>query len=424
MSRVFITFVGSHDFTQNNNGPMEQLIKYLKPSDIYIFITSGYIQRFREKGLEEYYKSLSPQNIEFIYTDIENPTNSEEIASKISPKIDSINKYILKNKYQGFLNLTSGTPAIISVLSLFAITGQLNRTFGLYAPNPEYDNKIKTNSLDFYKNAFAYQTIKNLINQYDYIAVEDFIKKNKMLPKLNDSQEFKIIVNFTKNRVISNFEDAEKIYKNNDFLHEFKFEKPTNLYAKSVECLMSAEVSERAKDIFQTTLKLGIIRENITSFLLQKILHKKQIDIVETKKVKDSEMKFLKKDVLEQKYPEIIEYLENELNKSSSINKKIDLDRELNSFLEGLLLKYFITNECNMTLDTIQTKLNNLEKLKKERNNIAHTINAPYYDENWKNNIKEILINTAIYLNYPEPRFDDYKHINKKLLQILKSMLN
>ena len=424
MSRVLISFVGSHDLTQNNNGPIEQLIKYIKPKTTYIFITSEYAENFQNNDLEKYYNSIYSQEIHYIYTNIKNPTNTEEIASNISDKIDKINEYILENKYQGFLNLTSGTPAILSVLSLFAITGQLNRTMGLYAPNPKYDTNVRTNSLDYYKNSFAYQTIKNLINQYDYTAIEDFIKRNKILPKLNECQEFKETIKFAKNRVISNFELAEEIYNKNDFLHYLNYHKPTDLYTKSIECLMSAKISERVNDIFQTTLKLGIIRENITSFLLQKILKQNHIDILEIVKNKDNETKVLKKEVLESEYPEIVEYLNEEIKKSSSRNKKIDLNRELNSFLEGLLLNYFITNEDNTLLNNIQKELNKLEQLKKIRNSLAHTINAPYYDERWMNSIKKILIYIAKYLNYPEPHFTDYQEINKYLLKILKQTIN
>ena len=421
MSRVLITFVGSHDLIKNNNGPIEQIIKFLKPSNTYIFITSEYIDKFKTEKLEEYYKSLIEQNINVIYTDITNPTDTEEVANNISNKIDEINTFILENKYQGFLNLTSGTPAILSVLSLFAITGQLNRTMGLYAPNPKFDNSIRMNSLDYYKNSFAYQTIKNLINQCDYTAVEDFLKKNKILPKLNASQDFNVLISFAKNRAISNFDLAKELHDKHKIIQEFDYKKPENLYSKAIESLMSADISARNNDIFQTTLKLGIIRENIVGFLLQKILSKKQIDIIEIKKNGE---KRLKKDILETKYPEIIEYLQEKLTQSTSTIKVIDLNRELNSFLESYLIEYFINKENDKNLDIILKELYKLEKLRKERNNLAHTINSPNYDKNWITSLKKIIINTAKYLNYPEPTFDDYKEINKELLKILKQTLN
>lgn len=421
MSRVLITFVGSHDLIKNNNGPIEQIIKFLKPSNTYIFITSEYIDKFKTEKLEEYYKSLIEQNINVIYTDITNPTDTEEVANNISNKIDEINTFILENKYQGFLNLTSGTPAILSVLSLFAITGQLNRTMGLYAPNPKFDNSIRMNSLDYYKNSFAYQTIKNLINQCDYTAVEDFLKRNKILPKLNASQDFNVLISFAKNRAISNFDLAKELHDEHKIIQEFDYKKPENLYSKAIESLMSADISARNNDIFQTTLKLGIIRENIVGFLLQKILSKKQIDIIEIKKNGE---KRLKKDILETKYPEIIEYLQEKLTQSTSTIKVIDLNRELNSFLESYLIEYFINKENDKNLDIILKELYKLEKLRKERNNLAHTINSPNYDKNWILSLKKIIINIAIYLNYPEPTFDDYKEINKELLKILKQTLN
>ena len=185
---------------------------------------------------------------------------------------------------------------------------------------------------------------------------------------------------------------------------------------------MSADISARNNDIFQTTLKLGIIRENITSFLLQEILKQKQIDIIENNNNKDG-VKTLKKDILETEYPEIVKYLNDRLSKSESRNKTIDLDRELNSFLEGLLLEYFIKNEDNVELKIIQKELNKLEQLKKIRNSLAHTINFQYYDENWINSIKKILKNIAKYLEYPEPQFDNYKEINVTLLEILKQAI-
>ena len=420
MSRVLITFVGSHDLTKNNNGPIEQLINYIKPTATYIFITSEYIEKFQNSKLEEYYNSLSKQNVNYILTDIKNPTDAEEIATAISDKISEINEYILENKYQGFLNLTSGTPAILSVLSLFAITGQLNRTMGLYAPNPKYDNIIRTNSLDYYKNSFAYQTIKNLINQCDYTAIEDFLKRNKILPKLNNSQEFKELTSFAKNRLISNFEQAEDLYKKFDFLQKYNYKKTNNLYHKARESLMSAEISDRNNDIFQTTLKLGIIRENMVSFLLKELLVKNNIDIIETS---SNEERRLKKDILETVYPEILEYLQEKLCTSTSKNKKLDLNRELNSFIEMYLLEYFINKENNELLNIIQKEFYKLEQLKKERNNLAHTINPPKYNTNWINSIKKILINIAKYLEYPEPQFGDYKEINNDLLKILKQTL-
>lgn len=425
MSRVLITFVGSHD-KKDNNGPIEQLLRYIKPSKIYVFTTKDFYTSFCDDRMENYYKNIIDCEIEIIKTDIENPTDAEEISNKVSEKIAEINSYILENKYQGFLNLTSGTPTILSVLSLFAITGQLNRTMGLYAPNPKFDNKIKQNSLDYYKNSFAYKTIKDLINTHNYIGVEEFLKKNKILPKLSENIAFKELVSFAKNRAICNYEEAHKIYEESEYLKKYEYNVPKNLYEKAVECLMSAKIAEINKDYFQATLKLGIIRENLVSFLLREILKEEEMDIIEIKKIekrkKEDCVAFLRGDEIREKYPEILEFLKKKMTKENGETKEIDLNREMNSFVEGLLLEYFIKEDKD--LGKIQTELYSLEQLKSQRNTIAHTINFPIYKEQWAKNIEKIIIYISEYLEVEKPNLNKYKEINEDLLFLLKKSIN
>ena len=429
MSRyVLISFIGSHDLTPGKNGAVEQLINYLKPRKTYLFLTDDYKKEFYQNNLKEYYNSLLTEELEIIDTDIKNPTDFEEIAKNISDKTEEINNYILENKLAGFLNLTSGTPAILSVLSLFAITGQLNRTMGLYAPNPQYDNKIKTNSLDYYKNSFAYKTVKKLINTCNYSAVESFLKTEKnILPKLEGNIEFTELVNFAKNRANCAFDEAYKISEKSEYLKKYNYNPPRNLFEKSVECLMSARISEMNKDYFQTVLKLGIIRENLVSFLLDKILNSKGYNIIETKQCQNRKeedcIRFLSENKLNEQCPQIKEYLENKMQSSDSANKKIDYDRELNSFLEGMILEYFLTQD-EFAKYPIQKELYKLEGLKKQRNELAHTINAPKYNINWQKSIEAIINLTAQYLGYNQQDLNVYKEINTDLLKILKKALN
>ena len=42
MSRVFVSFVGSHDLGSTINGPIDQLLLYSKPTSIYLFLTKDY----------------------------------------------------------------------------------------------------------------------------------------------------------------------------------------------------------------------------------------------------------------------------------------------------------------------------------------------------------------------------------------------
>ncbi len=426
--RILISFIGSHDLIPGRNGAVEQLINYLKPQKTYLFLTDDYKKEFYQNNLKEYYNSLSTEELEIIDTDIKNPTDFEEIAKNISDKTEEINNYILENKLDGFLNLTSGTPAILSVLSLFAITGQLNRTMGLYAPNPQYDNKIRTNSLDYYKNSFAYKTLKKLINTCNYSAIEAFlVEEKKAIPRLSNNKEFIELIQFAKNRANCTFEEAYKIWEKSEYLKKYNYNPPKNLYEKSIECLMSAKISEMNKDYFQTVLKLGIIRENLVSFLLDKILKSKGFNIIETKQTanrkKDESIKYLNENKLNEQCPEIKEYIENKMQSTESLNKKIDYNRELTSFLEGMILEYFLIQE-EFEKYPIQKELYKLDELKKQRNELAHTINAPKYNINWCKSIETIINLTAQYLGYNPQDLNIYKEINADLLKILKKELN
>ncbi len=429
MSRnILISFIGSHDLTAGKKGPVEQLINYLKPRKTYLFLTKEYKEKFSQKNLKEYYGSLLTEELEVIETDIINPVDYEEITQKISEKIEEINSFMLENKFDGFLNLTSGTPVILSVLSLFAITGKLNRTAGLYAPNPEHDNKIKTNSLDYYKNSFAFKTIKKLINTCSYCAIEALLaEEKKILPKLFENKEFKELISFAKNRSDCAFNEAYKIWEKSEFLKKYNYNEPKNLYEKSIECLMTAKISEMNKDDFQTVLRLGLIRENLLSYLLDKILEAKNLDIIEIKKTKkrkkEESVKLLNENKIKEKCPKLKEYIENKMKNSEGINKKVDYKREVSSFMEGIILEYFLSDE-EFTAYPIQQELYKLEELRTQRNESAHTIKASKYNKNWMRSIEKIIKYTAQYFGFPEPDINIYKKINADLLDILKKTIN
>ena len=76
---------------------------------------------------------------------------------------------------------------------------------------------------------------------------------------------------------------------------------------------------------------------------------------------KKNDVKRFKKEILETKYPEIIKYLQKEFEISKSSNKEFDLNREINSFTEGLLLKCFIKKVllqriCSVAIITYRTR--------------------------------------------------------------------
>ena len=416
--RVLITFVGGHDLTANKNGAIEQLIKYLKPQKVYIFLTKDYEDTFYKNNLQAHYQGMINGDLEVIKTGIENPVDFEEVSVKTAQNISEINEYVIAQKGQAYLNLTSGTPAIISVLALYAITGQLNRAVGMYAPNPQYDNEIKCNALNFYRDSVAYKTVKSLINSMDYIGLTDFIKIKNTFPKLQADKEFINIAEFGRNRILCNFEEADTIYNNSEVLKEMGYSIPKNLYEKAKECYMSAKVSERNNDTFQTIIKLAIVRENLISYLFYESKNAITKELVEFRidnKTKNKKP-YLNKEIMENKYPELRDYLGKKL--------KLDYDRELTALLEWYILEYLIKEKNNPILNNLAKEVNKLEELRGARNEIAHNIKPPRYNPEWAKSIEKIIKYTAEYTEEQEPIFDAYEILNKLILNKLKHLLS
>ena len=413
-NKVLVTFAGSHDLTPNEKAPITRIIKYLKPDRCYLFITTEYEKHFEENDLYSYYKSLTG-DIEFIKSGIDDPTNFEEISSKTSDKIEEISAYVVENKGQAYLNLTSGTPAIISVLSLYAITGLLNRAVGMYAPNTKYDDNIRNNSLEFYKDSVAYKTVKSMINSMDYVGLCNFIENEKGFPKLKQNKEFMDMIRFAKERVLCNFDEAQKIYDDSEYLKKLEFHKPKNLYEKSVECYMSALISERNRDYFQSIIKLAIIRENLMTYLLydsDKSLAKDLVRIdKEINKKKTKYTPRLRKKVMEGKYQDLIDVIKKAFG-------SIDYTREVNATMMYTILCHLIGEDSE--LSGFKRKMVYLEELKGARNEIAHNVAPPRYEHKWMVGTKDMIVELSKYMGLEEPGFDFYEKLNQE--ELLKNL--
>lgn len=417
--RVLITFAGSHDLKPNNRGAIEQLIEYLKPKFVYIFLTKDYCNKFGECDLHAHYSGMVDGELEVIETDIENPTDFAEIASKISSKIDEINTFVKDNKNQAYLNLTSGTPAIISVLSLLAITGQIERAEGVYAPDPTKDTTIKRNTLDFYKDSVAYKTVKSLINSMDYVGLSNFLGTKNNFKKLQDDKDFISAVEFSRERVLCNFEEAEKHYQSTDLLRGLEYKTPTDKFYEAIECFMTAQVAQRHGDMLQTVLKLAIVREMILSYILYGTKDALISDLIELRprsKNNNSLAPYLKEEVLNAKYSDLRVCIEEQLS--------LDVNRDLTSRLENLILNFMADKLENPILKRIKSELFKLEQMVTTRNGIAHAGILNTYNPKWAKSVELIIKLTAEYLGYSEPEFDAYTNLNKILLKRLKQVVN
>ena len=423
MTRHFISFLGSHDLGNIEDGPVLSLLQYLKPTHIYLFITRGYSKSNKVEDLKLYYEKYLSSQIEIIETEIEDPTNHREIFNKISSDIEKINNEANALKSQVFINLNKRTPAIISVLSLLSMTGFINRCTGVYSPNPQFDNVVKTDTLDFYKNSFAYKTLATLINDKEYEATIKFLEQNKILKHLSSDIEFMNILRFTNQRIIGNFDKAREIYQKCELLHKLEYKTPANLYERASEYYISTQAAIKKEDTFQATLKLGIIREILTTFLCQLMLkttYTEEILIYENKEEKSPRFNV---ENLEKYAPDLKAYIMNNHEFSKSITP-FDFSREINAYTESIMLKYLLIKNKTKNLEKINDYFNKLQELKDERNKLAHRLSAPEFKPKWNKYIKEILTLISEEFSYPSPDYTSYEEINKILLDKLKQALN
>lgn len=421
-NRVLISFIGSHDLkreTTKGKGPLEKIINKIRPAKIYLFVTNEYQEEWEKKNLSEYYKDVVQKETDIIlkYVPIDDPSNPKEVVEKIINDIEEINNELIEKKYQGFVNLTSGTPAIISVLSLFATIGTLNRTEGTYAPN--YTEDIKTNSLNFYKNSFAYKIIKTMINSYDYTGLSEFVKNHRILPKLSN-KEFETLVNFAKAKQICDFKEIEKCYNELEDKSIVQYDGYDNLYDKAKICYFGLKSAIRQNDNFQAILKSAIIRENLTTFLLENSLkkyHMEDLIFTENKDTKQEPKKYINtEDVVKDKYKEIFELLEK---------GKIDIKYPIGAFLEGKLIEVIIQYKKDDKLAKILETLEKLDEVRGIRNKLAHEVKTPpSFNKKWLEHIEEAIIKISEYYEFKLLKTDEIEEINKKMTQLLSILIN
>jgi len=261
-------------------------------------------------------------------------------------------------------------------------------------------------------------------NKQDLANNKQYLENNKQyLEKLDDN--FMSMIEFANLRLIGEFEKAGQMYKSNECLKKYKYIVPDNLYERAAEFYNSADIAiTKNGDVFQAVLKLAVIRENMTFYILEKLIKKAyREEIIIT--AADKPARFNGEN-LEKYAKDLKEYIIERHKNGRSVNKEFDFGNEINSYGADFILKFLIEekNPDNKNLKKILTLLNSLEDLKKTRNNMAHTINPPKYNEIWLQRIKKILILTAGEFQEKEPAFDFYKELNNDLTVILQKALN
>lgn len=417
--RILISFVGGNDIN-SDNAAIEQLVKYLKPNEIFLFVTKEF-----ENKIFHFTQKLTLQansKLNIINTNIENPSDQKEIFEKIKEDLNVINLKTIVNKDQGYINLTSGTPDIKCVFSILLALKQFQRFHGIYAPNPKYDNMVRIDDLSFYKSKLCENAIKIFIEKCEYMALLDYISSKEVNLGLNITKEFRLFAEFIYNRFIGNMQKAMNIYEQNPQLQNFtEFSLSNNLFETAKETFYSVEKILKNKDYFQATLKLAVIRENLLKFINDKLLNGYEtIADLSNDDTKENVYKW-NMEKLEKNETELKTFLEEEQLKLKE-NKKYDFNREINAHTDFLILKYLVNQkyENEKTLQNILLNFYSLQKLVKQRNSLAHTLTFGTDEvEKWTKYARNILILIAEYFELSFEKENLYDTLNKNLLKLL-----
>ena len=412
--------MGGHDI-DTDNAAIAQILGNKDFQKVYIFLTKEFEKRFEDSDRLKTYESLSHAEFQTISTGIENPTMQKEIYNKIKKELSGIVDEVKKNKDICFVNLSSGTPDIKSVWSVLIATGELpnDRFCGIYAPNPKYDTTLRIDDLKFYKNSYLYKIIQLFIEKSNYLAISELEKSNKDSFKDITDSDFIDIVNFAKYRSTCDYEEAEKIYKEKNLNNYFEYTSPTNLFEKSCEFWQSAKISHDNNDEFSTTIKLGIIRENILEYLVENLLGYEKIG----KREQENKPYTFDIEKIRKNEPDLEEFLQKKQNNAQTAIKEFNFKSEITAYSNKLILEYLIQNKYSdkKTLKTILNKyINQCDDLPKQRNIAAHTIKKIKYNSDWLPRIETILNLISEYFNISYHPTSVYEGINRTLKEKLK----
>ncbi|GBR75888.1 hypothetical protein NO2_0519 [Candidatus Termititenax persephonae] len=384
-AKVLITFLGGNDIKNfsTDGGAIAQLCNGQFPQGqlrkIIIFVTKEYLQDYENKGLGDYYRKYA--EIQYVpLPTIDDPTNARQIIKALAQSIRDINEDSQMKNCQKYVNLTSGAPAILAVLSLVTSTGFLQNAQPIYSPNPQYSAKksITEGVLDAYTSMSAYIMLKHFIEKSNYQAMSDFLSQNDFAKDII-TKEFRELVEFAKNRICGDFNEAQKSY-HGQWTEEIKYKKPADNFERAYEYYLSAGVANRNRDKSSVILKLGVVRESLQRFMAEKLLAKKfggngYSDLLTTDGIVFDERKIKNN-----------KQLDEWLNQIDWHSKKL-----VSTEIDNKIWRILIKNDDK--LNNINDFLEGLESLRNARNNLAHTIGELKINGTWWKDIENIFEN-------------------------------
>lgn len=459
--KILLTFAGNTDPTRGqHDGPIIHICRYYKPDKIYLILTREMEERdekpynIYERAIKENLKGYNPEIIK-IKTGIKDAHHFDAYFEVIYNVFEEIKKE--NEGAEIYVNITSGTAQMISNLISYYIdatdiniipiqvetyTGQSNassednKTVDKYYKVKErakenLDNNPATRTkriikpdLKKYSRVLIKNQIKKLLEQYEYIASLELLKRDIF----DNNKELSSLLEFAIERKSLN-------KKSNDKLNELDNEKYKNLYYyeqyekkqwyNMVDYFSLANIKQKSGDISGYLLMLEPLISNIYIFILENIMQKKLSSLFRTSISNKGDIE-----------------LKVDLSKlEPKLKKQIEIDLNIRNLKDGgfvsnlvvaSIIKYYLKNNVfkDFNLNYFKNLSETFEKMKEIRNILAHTLTSiSKKDFEYKSKIRIENINKTIIeffekfyksFGYKKEMIDVYDNINKEINKLLK----
>lgn len=283
-------------------GAMLHIIRYYNPSKVYLFYTKEVAQYAKvddrhKRAIRQQHANLwpdeaMPEVAEFIFSDLENPSDFDSINIPYKRCLDKI---IDENPESEILmNISSGTPQMQSTACLIGVTRYKNRSFRLVKVNnpegksgrsqehmqeykdediatlfdnePDAKNRCSEPNVRFFGESMRREQFVKLIRRYDYAGAAELM--NLYSDEYNDSVK-RVVQHMTK-RVTYDYRAADRILKEEDKTSFAYFPVETSDYRKIYEFYMGTYIKYLRKEWNDYLLRLSPLLVNLIEFHLDK----------------------------------------------------------------------------------------------------------------------------------------------------------
>ena len=333
-------------------------------------------------------------------------------------------------EHQLILNLSSGTPQIISALfALNRINDYNTQAIQVATPNKsanrkyeplssedeqrlfdenqdnqkDYENRTIKDEAEKFNQSLIKRYLRNLISSYDYLAAQELVARKEYNKLLSKKKLYRL-------RVI--LKDLVSVFKKQTTLFEIKSLPILDVEKTALNYYLLIEILNKRGQVADVLIK----SKSLVEFIIEERLKKNYPTLIKYKK------KLPKLNEEHQDFKEILSYLDREYKKSQngSDEEKDDYSptSTLNLISYTKILEFY--NSCPELIDSLRVFIS----LNNERNKVAHGLSE--INDNLVNSKKlSQTIESLRFILQDTYHIDDkyftfYEELNREMLDLLR----